>query len=116
MIRHTLGFFLLLSFTAALPAKDYPQRKSITLPDDNAVAKLPPGPGVEKARAYCSICHSTDYIVRQPKMDAAHWQAEVKKMITVYGAPISAEDAKTISDYLSSAYGSPASKPGKPGK
>jgi len=116
MIRHALGFLFLLSFTAGLQAKDYPQRKSIMLPDDNAVAKLLPGPGAEKARANCSICHSTDYIVRQPKMDAAHWQAEVKKMVSVYGAPISEEDAKAISDYLSTAYGTTASKPGKPGK
>jgi len=105
MTRQTLIFLFLLTLTARLPAKDFPQRKSIALPDDSAVAKLKPGPGVEKARASCGICHSTDYIVRQPKMDAAHWQAEVKKMITVYGAPISEEDAKAISDYLTSAYG-----------
>ena len=111
-----LVFLVVVSLAGALSAKDFPQRKVITLPDDNAVAKLKPGPGVEKARAYCAICHSTDYIVRQPKMDAAHWQAEVKKMITVYGAPISEEDAKTIAEYLTSAYGTTTPQKGRPGK
>ena len=110
MTRQTFGILLLLSFAAWLPAKDLPQRKSIELPGDNPMAELKPGPGLEKVRAYCSICHSTDYIVRQPRVDAEHWQAEVKKMITVYGAPVSPEDAKAISDYLTSAYGSRAPK------
>jgi mono/diheme cytochrome c family protein len=79
--------------------------KSITLPDDNAMATLKSAPGVETATANCAICHSTDYIVRQPGSDAKHWEAEVKKMVTVFGAPISDEDVKTIVNYLSSAYG-----------
>ena len=79
--------------------------KSIQLPDDNAMATLKPGVGVEVVRVNCFPCHSTDYIVRQPGSDAKHWEAEVKKMMTVYGAPISDADAKAISEYLSAAYG-----------
>ena len=81
------------------------QENSITLPDDNAMAQLKPGPGVEAARANCVACHSTDYIVRQPPSAAKAWEAEVKKMMAVFGAPISESDARTIADYLSSAYG-----------
>ena len=81
------------------------QEKSITLPDDNAMAQLKPGPGVEAARANCVACHSTDYIVRQPPSQAKAWEAEVKKMMAVFGAPISDGDARTIADYLSWAYG-----------
>lgn len=89
------------------------QDKSITLPDDNAMAQLKPGPGVEAVRANCVACHSTDYIVRQPPSQAKAWEAEVKKMMAVFGAPIDEGDARTIVDYLSSAYGPQAQ--GTPG-
>lgn len=108
MNHHRAILFCMLSLTAALPPGAYPQRKSITLPEDNATCKLKERPGVEKARAYCSICHSTDYIVRQPKMTAAKWQAEIEKMIAVFGAPISPDDSKDIAAYLAVAYGSPS--------
>ncbi len=80
-------------------------QKSINLPPDNALATLKPGPGMEVTRANCGICHSTDYIVRQPQGDAKWWQAEVTKMVKVFGAPVSPENEKTIAEYLSSAYG-----------
>jgi len=89
------------------------EEKSITLPGDNAMAQLKPGPGVDAARANCVACHSTDYIVRQPPSQTKAWEAEVKKMVAVFGAPISEGDARTIVDYLSSAYGPPAQ--GTPG-
>ncbi len=69
------------------------------------MATLAPGPGVEVARANCGLCHSTDYIVRQPRGDAKQWGPEVAKMIKIFGAPISPENEKTIVGYLSSAYG-----------
>jgi hypothetical protein len=48
-------------------------------------------------------------------MNAAQWEAEVRKMITVYGAPISDADAKTIADYIFAAYGArPAAAPARP--
>lgn len=81
------------------------EKKSITLPPDNAMATLKAGPGVEVVRADCIACHSTDYIVRQPPANAEQWGAEVKKMVTVFGAPISDADAKVIAEYLASAYG-----------
>lgn len=84
--------------------------KTIKLPPDNALAKLKPGPGLKTTEAYCRMCHSTDYIVRQPRESAQAWQAEVAKMIRVYGAPISKADARAISKYLASAYGTKPSK------
>ena len=82
-------------------------QKTITLPPDNTLATLAPGPGMEVARANCVSCHSTDYIVRQPRGDMKQWGPEVAKMVKVFGAPISPENEKTIAEYLSSAYGSP---------
>ena len=93
---------LLLLTPLAARAAD---QKTIALPPDNAMATLAPGPGMEVARANCGLCHSTDYIVRQPRADAKQWQAEVTKMIKVFGAPISPNNEKTIVEYLASAYG-----------
>ncbi len=71
------------------------------------VVKLKPGPDVEVANVNCRTCHSADYIDTQPRgagFGKEFWQAEVTKMIKVYGAPISDTDAKIIVDYLSTAY------------
>ncbi len=86
-------------------------QKSIELPADHRMADLKPGPGVEKARANCVACHSTDYIVRQPGSDEKHWAQEVRKMIEVFGAPISERDAREIVQYLARAYGPAPSIP-----
>ena len=85
--------------------------KKIDLPPDNAMAKLKPGPGVETVETECMICHSTDYVVRQPGGDANHWEPEVRKMIAVYGAPISEADVQTVVKYLATAYGTEPAKP-----
>jgi len=37
-------------------------------------------------------------------LNAAGWEAEVTKMINVFGATISAADAKVIADYLAANY------------
>jgi len=89
----------------ALPLAALAADKSITLPADHPYGALKPGPSVEIARIYCGVCHSTDYIVMQPRVDAKQWQALVTKMIKVNGAPISDQDAKTIVEYLASEYG-----------
>ena len=112
MKRGITWVILALAFSApALGA----EKKSITLPEDNAMAELKPGPGVEATRANCVACHSTDYIVRQRPGDAKQWESEVKKMITVFGAPISDSDAKVIADYLMSAYAPQPKEESAPG-
>ncbi|HET7840188.1 MAG TPA: cytochrome c [Terriglobia bacterium] len=98
------GLALSLGFVLSASSAEKPTRKSIELPADNAMATLKAGAGMEVTRGNCSICHSTDYIVRQAGGDAAHWRPEVEKMIKVYGAPVSDEDARTIVEYLASAY------------
>ena len=76
---------------------------SITIP--NIQVPLKEGDGRSKAEAYCSVCHSTDYITMQPKFSRAQWTATVTKMIKAFGAPIPLDDADTIINYLSSNYG-----------
>lgn len=76
---------------------------SITLPAVRI--ELKEGEGRVKAETFCNICHSTDYITTQPKFPRAQWTATVNKMIKVFGAPVSEEDAKTIVNYLDANYG-----------
>jgi len=55
----------------------------------------------------CTACHSVDYISTQPrgpKFKKDFWQAEVTKMIKVYGAPIDDADVPKIVDYLAATY------------
>ena len=67
--------------------------------------RLKPGPGAQIAMDNCQGCHSLDYITTQPPhRDRAFWDAAVRKMVDVYGAPISEEDAKTIAAYLAAKY------------
>jgi sulfite dehydrogenase (cytochrome) subunit B len=101
-MRHWLVAGLLVVLTAAsVAAAD----KTITMPADHAYATLEPGRGAEVARQQCTPCHSTDYIVMQPRGAAKQWDGVVTKMIKVFGAPISEPDAKTIVEYLAIQYG-----------
>jgi hypothetical protein len=62
--------------------------------------------GVDKVETNCAACHSLDYIeMNSPFLNAAGWDAEVAKMINAFGAPINADDAKIIGDYLKANYG-----------
>ena len=78
---------------------------SYDLPEETATLK--PGPNVEVAQGNCMGCHSVDYIITQPRgpqFNKDFWQAEVTKMIKVYGAPIDDSDASKIVDYLAATY------------
>jgi mono/diheme cytochrome c family protein len=68
---------------------------------------LKKAPGLDKVETNCAVCHSLDYIrMNSPFPNAALWDAEVTKMIKVFGAPISDADAAVIADYLKHNYGS----------
>ena len=68
--------------------------------------ELKDGPGRAQVEANCGSCHSLDYVVmNSPFLDRNGWDGSVTKMIKVFGAPISAEDAKAIVEYLSANYG-----------
>ncbi len=70
-------------------------------------ATLTPGSNAKVAEDYCGVCHSYEYILTQPRgpgFGRDFWQAEVTKMIKVFGAPIKQDDASAIVDYLASTY------------
>jgi hypothetical protein len=80
---------------------------SLAAAEEKPVA-LEPGPGEEIVVANCGACHSLDYIrMNAPFMTSKVWEAEVAKMINVFGAAIEPADARTIVDYLTRHYGSP---------
>jgi sulfite dehydrogenase (cytochrome) subunit B len=104
-----LGFILRIGFFCAVPhATSHALAQSpLAYNPPIELAALKPGPGVEVANVNCRTCHSADYINTQPRgagFGKDFWQAEVTKMIKVYGAPITEPDAKVIVDYLSTAY------------
>jgi hypothetical protein len=99
----------LLFATAAIAGLVFASAKaapvSYTLPDETAALK--PGPNLEVVQNNCTACHSADYINTQPrgeKFKKDFWQAEVTKMIKVYGAPIDEADVGKIVDYLAATY------------
>ena len=81
------------------------QDKRITLPPDHAYGSLTSAPGSEVTQTQCQFCHSTDYIVMQPRGDAKQGEGVVTKMIKVFGAPLSEADARAVTEYLTSTYG-----------
>ena len=106
-LRQNLFCVAAVLFTTAAAVA---QKRSVQLPPDNPSAQIKSGAGDDSVRRNCGFCHSTDYIVIQPHLSTEKWDAEVKKMIGVYGAPISAADAKTISDYLARNYSDESSR------
>ena len=77
---------------------------SYKVPDETAAFK--PGANLDTVQNNCTACHSADYIKTQPIMKSKKdfWQAEVTKMIKVYGAPIEDADVPKLVEYLSTAY------------
>ena len=101
------AFLLLLAAAAALPALPSALAKPINfeLPEETAAFK--PGPNLDVVQGNCGSCHSADYVQTQPtgpKFKKDFWQAEVTKMIKVYGAPIEEADVGKIVDYLAATY------------
>jgi len=70
--------------------------------------ELKDAPGRAQVEAHCALCHSLDYVlINSPFLDRNGWDGTVTKMIKVFGAPINADDAKVIVDYLATNYGKP---------
>jgi mono/diheme cytochrome c family protein len=73
---------------------------------DEQPIELKKAQGLDVVEGNCAACHSLDYVqMNSPFLNATGWDAEVSKMIKLFGAPISDEDAKKIADYLKANYG-----------
>ena len=86
-------------------ASSYAAPINYAIPEETAAFK--PGPNLEVVQNNCTACHSADYVKTQPrgeKFKKDFWQAEVTKMIKVYGAPIDDADVGKIVEYLAATY------------
>ncbi len=80
--------------------------KSMDLPPDAMQLKESSLPGYAKAQASCTACHSAEYMQYQPPTASrAYWDAMVKRMKTVFKAPLDDADMPVIVDYLVKTYG-----------
>jgi len=92
-----IGIVLLAAMPTSAPRGDEGALKLVDAPDAALVASK------------CSICHSVDYIQSNaPFLPRAGWEAEVRKMAKVMGAPVDDADFARIVDYLTQYYGSDA--------
>ncbi len=81
-----------------------PDAKYDVGPYPSFVPELAEGDGKQEVQSFCVSCHSTRYITMQPPLPGATWEAEVNKMMKVYGAPIPEVAAKKITAYLQGHY------------
>lgn len=56
---------------------------------NKVIVLLPEAKGIDLVNANCMTCHSLRYIEMQPDMSKKGWDKIVKKMVKMYGAPIS---------------------------
>ena len=80
--------------------------KTIEIPSETMQLKPSALPGYAKAQANCVACHSAEYMQYQPPNAARpYWDAMVKRMKSVFKAPIADADMPAIVDYLAKTYG-----------
>jgi mono/diheme cytochrome c family protein len=103
IMQRTVLLAISLAF-AAVVGSAFAAPINYKTPDE--VAAFKPGPNLEVVQGNCSACHSADYVNTQPPMKdkKGFWQAEVTKMIKVYGAPIDDADVGKIVVYLATTY------------
>jgi hypothetical protein len=94
--------------SASLPLESQPDFAADATYDAGSYPSFTPelaaGDGKVEVQSFCATCHSSRYIVMQPPLPSATWDAEVSKMIKVYGAPIPEATAKKITAYLQEHY------------
>ena len=82
-----------------------PRRSPTRLPEETAAFK--PGPNLEVVQNNCTrlpLGRLHRHAAAGSKDKKDFWQAEVTKMIKVYGAPIDDADVGKIVDYLAATY------------
>jgi cytochrome c553 len=92
------GIFASTTLTPSASAPFDLKSVTVNLPDSDRMFS---GPGSDAANNNCLACHSADMVLNQPALPKAAWEAEVKKMMNAYKAPVAPEDVGAIVDYLS---------------
>ena len=90
---------------ALLAAAAFGQPAAIELPLGGTPPELA-DPASEVVVNNCSACHSLDYITTQPRGKGEQfWRDAVAKMVNVYKAPVSPDDANTVAATLARKFG-----------
>jgi hypothetical protein len=73
---------------------------------DESAIRMREAPELTTLVANCSGCHSLDYVqMNSHFLKRAGWEAEIKKMVSVMGAPVSEADQAALLAYLTREYG-----------
>jgi sulfite dehydrogenase (cytochrome) subunit B len=109
-MKRTLALAALLASCATFALVDV-QARSIELPPDGTQLKASDLPGYAKAQGLCVACHSAEYMLYQPpNAGRAYWDTMVKRMKTVFKAPVPDDDIPMLVDYLVKTYGNEKGK------
>jgi hypothetical protein len=103
-----LSPMLVIPARAQVAASTQPQItfKSVSIDLPTGDRMFPGGKEAEAINNNCLACHSAGMVLNQPSLSKATWDAEVHKMISVYRAPVAAEDVPAIVAYLAATKGS----------
>jgi len=105
-IISAISIVTILSIGAATVAA-----KTIQLPPDGVQLKSSSLPGFNAALRNCVACHSAEYMLYQPPNAARpYWDNMVKRMKTVFKAPIDDAEMPLLVDYLVKTYGNEQAK------
>ncbi|WP_214096497.1 hypothetical protein [Candidatus Methylacidithermus pantelleriae] len=69
-------------------------------PYPTVLPDLPSFPGKNLVVSYCSGCHTTQYLLMQPKLSPEGWKKIVAKMEVSFGAPVPKKAEGPILTYL----------------
>jgi len=58
------------------------------------------GPQASVANTYCLMCHSGGMVLTQPPLPLSVWQAELNKMIKVYGCPLPESSVDDLAGFI----------------
>jgi hypothetical protein len=89
-----------LLFSTPAWVQEQPQIKSTTVDLPAGDGLFPGGTAADAINNNCLACHSADMVLNQPALPRTTWEAEVRKMINVYRAPVDEADVPAVVDYL----------------
>jgi hypothetical protein len=89
-----------LLFSTPAWVQEQPKLTSTAVEFPAGDALFPGGTMADAINNNCIACHSADMVLDQPALPRATWEAEVRKMINVYKAPIANSDVAAIVGYL----------------
>jgi hypothetical protein len=61
------------------------------------------GPQSSVANTYCLMCHSGGMVMTQPPLTLSQWQAELHKMVKVYGCPLPQGNINELAQFIAHA-------------